>query len=98
MCCEQLKEMYLAVRIFILSKTKRSQKKTVQILSNKLKKRISKNAFPAKEKPKLVQIKKLINKIYKFIFRQKVKQIYIYEIKVTINIKLYFKYLYCRSN
>ncbi|XP_024868448.1 telomerase reverse transcriptase-like [Temnothorax curvispinosus] len=74
MYCEQL-EKYLAVRTFTLLKTKRSQRKkfTVQILSYKLRKHIPKNTKITKEKPKLVQTKKLLNKIKKLIFRQKVK-------------------------
>lgn len=78
-CCEKL-GTYLSVRTFILMKTKRSKRKilnTVQILSSNLKKQIPKNAIPSREKPKLVQTQKLINKIYKLIFQQKVKQIYI---------------------
>lgn len=75
--CEQL-EKYLAIRTFILTKRKRCQRKifTVQILSPNLKNQIPKNAIPSREKPKLVQTQKLINKIYKLIFQLKVIQIY----------------------
>ncbi|XP_011864763.1 PREDICTED: telomerase reverse transcriptase-like [Vollenhovia emeryi] len=85
-CCKQKLGKYLAVRTFILSKPKRSQRKnTVQILCNKLRKRISKNAIPSGEKPKLVQTKKLIDKIYKLIFHQKVKlNDQIYSIKLGV--------------
>ncbi|XP_077265301.1 telomerase reverse transcriptase isoform X3 [Temnothorax americanus] len=74
MYCERL-ERYLAVRTFTLLKTKRSQRKkfTVQILSYNLRKHIPQNTKITKEKPKLVQTKKLIDKIKKLIFRQKVK-------------------------
>ncbi|XP_071560903.1 telomerase reverse transcriptase-like [Temnothorax nylanderi] len=84
--CEQL-ERYLAVRTFTLLKTKRSQRKkfTVQILSYNLRKHIPKNTKITKEKPKLVQTKKLINKIRKLIFRQKVKlNERIYSIKLGV--------------
>jgi len=52
------------------------QKNTVQIISSNLKKLISKNIIPSKEKPKSIKKKWFTNKLYKLIFQQKVKEIY----------------------
>jgi len=52
------------------------KKNTVQVLSSHLKRSISKNIIPSKEKPKLIKKKWFTNKIYKLIFQQKVKEIY----------------------
>jgi len=52
------------------------KKYTVQIISNCLKNLISKNIIPSREKPKLIKTKWFTNKIYKLMFQQKVKEIY----------------------
>ncbi|XP_018308700.1 telomerase reverse transcriptase [Mycetomoellerius zeteki] len=75
-CCQEL-EGYIAVRLCTLKKSKKKQnriyKYTVQIISNHLKKLISKNINPTIEKPKLLKKKWVMDKLSKLIFQQKIK-------------------------
>ncbi|KAL6428715.1 hypothetical protein ACFW04_007946 [Cataglyphis niger] len=74
-CCKDLKlnyGNYIVLRRYTTSKN-RKRIETVQFLSHYLKKAINKKAIMNKKKPKLVEVGKLLAKINKLIFEQKVK-------------------------
>ncbi|CAL1681886.1 unnamed protein product [Lasius platythorax] len=70
-CCRQL-QTYLVLRAYTMSRNRRNIE-TVQFLSHYLKETISKKAVISKKKPILVKIRRLVAKINKLIFEQKVK-------------------------
>ncbi|XP_018360294.1 PREDICTED: telomerase reverse transcriptase-like isoform X1 [Trachymyrmex cornetzi] len=76
MYCREL-EGYIAVQLCTLNKPKKKQNKiykyTVQIISNHLKKLISKHIDPSIEKPKLLKKIWVTSKLYELIFQQKIK-------------------------
>lgn len=77
-CCKDLKlnyGNYIVLRRYTTSKN-RKKIETVQFLSHYLKRAINKKAIMNKKKPKLVEIGKLLAKINKLIFEQKVEQRY----------------------
>lgn len=61
------------LRTYTMSRNRRNIE-TVQFLSHYLRETISKKAVINKKKPKLVKIRKLVAKIKKLIFEQKVEQ------------------------
>ncbi|XP_018339322.1 PREDICTED: telomerase reverse transcriptase-like isoform X2 [Trachymyrmex septentrionalis] len=76
MYCREL-EGYIAVQLCTLNKPKKRRNKiykyTVQIISNHLKKLISKHIDPSIEKPKILKKIWVTSKLYELIFQQKVK-------------------------
>ncbi|KAL0100133.1 hypothetical protein PUN28_019522 [Cardiocondyla obscurior] len=71
--CNQL-EKYLAVRKVIVTKPNKKKLITAKILSEKLKSmKLSKFASLSREKPKLFKTENITIRIFKLIFRQKVK-------------------------
>ncbi|XP_018050993.1 PREDICTED: telomerase reverse transcriptase-like isoform X1 [Atta colombica] len=76
MYCREL-EGYIAVQLCTLNRPKKKRNKiykyTVQIISNHLKKLISKHIDPSIEKPKLLKKVWITSKLYELIFQQKIK-------------------------